>query len=95
MERYGTPHRRRAGRAARRATTSEPNGSATSKFGLFIHWGIYAVPAGEWKDRKDHAEWIMLTGNIPSAEYEKFATRIQPGEVQRHRSGSSSPKTPA
>jgi alpha-L-fucosidase len=49
-----------------------------SKFGLFVHWGIYSVPAGEWKDRKDHAEWIMLTGNIPSAEYEKFATGFNP-----------------
>ena len=48
------------------------------KFGMFIHWGIYSVPAGEWKDRKDHAEWIMLTGNIPSAEYEKFATGFNP-----------------
>jgi alpha-L-fucosidase len=48
------------------------------KFGLFIHWGIYSVPAGEWKDHKDHAEWIMLTGNIPSAEYEKFATGFNP-----------------
>ena len=19
------------------------------KFGMFIHWGLYAVPAGEWK----------------------------------------------
>jgi len=48
------------------------------KFGMFIHWGVYSVPAGEWKDRKDHAEWIMLTGNIPSAEYEKFATGFNP-----------------
>ena len=48
------------------------------KFGLFIHWGIYSVPAGEWKDGKDHAEWIMLTGKIPSAEYEKFATQFNP-----------------
>ncbi|MCX5647113.1 MAG: alpha-L-fucosidase [Phycisphaerae bacterium] len=49
-----------------------------SKFGLFVHWGIYAVPAGEWKDGKNHAEWIMLTGNIPSAEYEKFAPQFNP-----------------
>jgi len=48
------------------------------KFGLFIHWGIYAVPAGEWKGGKDHAEWIMLTGKIPSVEYEKFATQFNP-----------------
>ena len=48
------------------------------KFGMFIHWGIYSVPAGEWKGGKDHAEWIMLTGKIPSAEYEKFATQFNP-----------------
>src|SRR5512146_1476386 len=48
------------------------------KFGMFIHWGIYSVPAGEWKGGKDHAEWIMLTGKIPSAEYEKFATGFNP-----------------
>jgi alpha-L-fucosidase len=49
-----------------------------AKFGMFIHWGIYSVPAGEWKNGKDHAEWIMLTGKIPSAEYEKFATQFNP-----------------
>ncbi len=48
------------------------------KFGMFIHWGIYSVPAGEWKEGKDHAEWIMLTGKIPSAEYAKFATQFNP-----------------
>jgi len=48
------------------------------KFGMFIHWGLYAVPAGEWKGGKDHAEWIMLTGKIPSAEYEKFAPQFNP-----------------
>jgi alpha-L-fucosidase len=50
-----------------------------SKFGMFIHWGLYAVPAGEGKDgSKNHAEWIMLTANIPSAEYEKFAPQFNP-----------------
>jgi len=49
-----------------------------AKFGLFIHWGIYAVPAGEWKGGKNHAEWIMLTGHILSPEYEKFAGQFNP-----------------
>jgi alpha-L-fucosidase len=49
-----------------------------ARFGMFIHWGIYSVPAGEWNGGKDHAEWIMLTGKIPSAEYEKFATGFNP-----------------
>ena len=49
-----------------------------ARFGMFIHWGIYSVPAGEWQGGKNHAEWIMLTGKIPSAEYEKFATQFNP-----------------
>jgi alpha-L-fucosidase len=49
-----------------------------AKFGMFIHWGLYAVPAGEWKGQTNHAEWIMLTGNILSAEYEKFAGQFNP-----------------
>ena len=24
-----------------------------AKFGLFIHWGLYAIPAGEWKGKAD------------------------------------------
>ena len=49
-----------------------------ARFGLFIHWGLYAIPAGEWKDRTDHAEWILTTAQIPVAEYEKFAPRFNP-----------------
>src|SRR5437868_3926589 len=31
-----------------------------AKFGLFIHWGLYAVPAGEWKGQliPGLGEWI-------------------------------------
>jgi alpha-L-fucosidase len=49
-----------------------------ARFGLFIHWGLYAIPAGEWKSETDHAEWILTTAQIPVAEYEKFATRFNP-----------------
>ena len=24
-----------------------------AKYGLFIHWGLYAIPAGEWKGKRD------------------------------------------
>lgn len=51
-----------------------------AKFGMFVHWGLYAVPAGEWKGSTNHAEWIMLTGKIPSPEYEKFAPQFNPVE---------------
>jgi alpha-L-fucosidase len=31
-----------------------------AKFGLFIHWGVYAVPAGKYGDKDTYGEWIML-----------------------------------
>jgi alpha-L-fucosidase len=51
-----------------------------ARFGMFIHWGLYAVPAGEYQGKrsKEIGEWIMSWANIPRAEYEKFATRFDP-----------------
>jgi alpha-L-fucosidase len=49
-----------------------------ARFGLFIHWGLYAIPAGEWKGATNHAEWILTTAQIPVDEYEKFARRFNP-----------------
>ncbi len=49
-----------------------------ARFGLFIHWGLYAIPAGEWKGETDHAEWILTTAQIPVAEYEQFAPQFDP-----------------
>jgi len=37
-----------------------------ARFGLFIHWGIYAVPAGEWEGRTDYGEWFQLSTKMPS-----------------------------
>jgi alpha-L-fucosidase len=46
-----------------------------AKFGMFIHWGVYSVPAGYYKDQpvKGIGEWIMNKGKIPMAEYHAFA----------------------
>ncbi len=46
-----------------------------AKFGMFIHWGVYPVPAGYYKDQpvKGIGEWIMNKGKIPMAEYQAFA----------------------
>jgi alpha-L-fucosidase len=41
-----------------------------AKFGMFIHWGIYAVPA--------RGEWFMTQGHVPKAEYEKYAAQFAP-----------------
>ncbi len=46
-----------------------------ARFGMFIHWGIYAVPAGEWQGKPvwGLGEWIMKNGKIPVADYKAFA----------------------
>ena len=51
-----------------------------ARFGMFIHWGVYAVPAGVWKgkDVPGVGEWIMDRGKIPIPEYETFAAGFNP-----------------
>jgi alpha-L-fucosidase len=51
-----------------------------AKFGLFIHWGLYAIPAGEWKGKRipGIGEWIMNRAKIPVAEYELLARQWNP-----------------
>jgi len=51
-----------------------------ARFGMFIHWGLYAVPAGEWKGQRipGTGEWIMNSAKIPSPEYEMFAKQFNP-----------------
>jgi len=49
-----------------------------ARFGMFIHWGLYAVPAGEWKEETNHAEWILTTAQIPVSEYENFSDQFNP-----------------
>jgi len=49
-----------------------------ARFGMFIHWGLYAIPAGEWEGETKHAEWILTTAQIPVKEYEKFAPQFNP-----------------
>jgi len=49
-----------------------------ARFGMFIHWGLYSVPAGEWKGEKDHAEWIRTTAQIPLEVYDGFRAQFNP-----------------
>ncbi len=46
-----------------------------ARFGMFIHWGVYAVPAGVWQDKEipGIGEWILKNGKIPVADYRNFA----------------------
>lgn len=51
-----------------------------ARFGMFIHWGLYAVPAGVWKGEQipGIGEWIMYRARIPVAEYEPLAKQFNP-----------------
>src|SRR5215813_13693534 len=51
-----------------------------ARFGMFIHWGLYAVPAGDYHGQRSTriGEWIMEWANIPRVEYEKFAAQFNP-----------------
>ena len=51
-----------------------------ARFGLFIHWGIYSVPAGFWKGEPvpSLGEWIMHNGKIPLEEYAPLAKQFNP-----------------
>lgn len=66
------PPETKAQRQARMAWWNE------ARFGLFIHWGLYAIPAGEWKDRTSHGEWIRETARIPRETYEQFLPQFNP-----------------
>ena len=61
-----------------------------ARFGMFIHWGLYSIPAGEWKGRTDHAEFggdfgtleqeVPATG-IPGADWESCITQVPENDV--------------
>jgi alpha-L-fucosidase len=51
-----------------------------ARFGMFIHWGVYAVPAGTYNGKQIDGigEWIMNRGKIPVAEYREYAKQFNP-----------------
>ena len=51
-----------------------------ARFGMFIHWGIYAVAEGRWKGRQFNrpGEWIMHSARVPVREYARLAERFNP-----------------
>lgn len=53
-----------------------------ARFGMFVHWGLYAIPAGEWNGKKygGGVEWIMNMAKIPAREYEPLADKWNPTE---------------
>ena len=51
-----------------------------ARFGMFIHWGLYAQLAGEWQGQRmpEIGEWIMSKYRIPIAQYGALASEFNP-----------------
>ena len=57
-----------------------------ARFGMFIHWGLYSIPAGTWQGKQvaGIGEWIMNNGSIPVADYKGFAKEFNPTGFNAH-----------
>src|SRR4051794_39878220 len=51
-----------------------------AKYGMFIHWGLYAIAGGEWQGRRclGLGEWVMNRCQVPVKDYEKLAAQFNP-----------------
>lgn len=51
-----------------------------ARFGMFIHWGLYAIPGGIWKGKMDSGagEWIQTGMQIPPEDYEPLQKQFNP-----------------
>ncbi len=50
--------------------TSRTKWFSEARFGMFIHWGIYSIPA--------RGEWVMNVEQIPAGEYALFSDEFNP-----------------
>jgi len=57
-----------------------------ARFGMFIHWGLYSIPAGTWDGKQipGIGEWIMNNASIPVADYTAFAKQFNPTGFSAH-----------
>ena len=82
-----------ANAAAQRTNSVDPHANETkaerdarmkwwreARFGMFIHWGVYSVPAGTYDGNKigGIGEWIMHSAHIPVARYALYADQFDP-----------------
>lgn len=49
-----------------------------ARLGMFIHWGLYAIPAGEWNGKTGYGEWIRHSAQIPISVYDTFPKHFNP-----------------
>lgn len=53
-----------------------------AKFGMFIHWGLFAEQAGIYNEKRYYgiSEWVQARAKIPALDYEKYAMNFNPKE---------------
>lgn len=51
-----------------------------ARFGMFVHWGLFSLPAGEWQGSTDHGESIRTTAEIPRETYQQLLPHFNPTE---------------
>ena len=53
---------------------------AKAAFGMMVHWGLYCLPAGEWKGRRMPyiGEWAQAYFRIPNSEYHRLTGAFNP-----------------
>lgn len=51
-----------------------------NRFGQFIHWGLYAIPGGEWKGKmySGAAEWLKASAKVPQSEWRELMKEFNP-----------------
>lgn len=53
-----------------------------ARFGMFIHWGLYAQAGGIWNGKPTKvnrcAEWLQIAGKVPVADYARLAKDFNP-----------------
>lgn len=61
-------------------TTTAIRSFCDRKFGMFIHWGLYALPGGRHNGRimEPIGEWFQSYFRMPNEEYAKFAAKFNP-----------------
>jgi len=70
-------------------SATDNNWMADTRFGMFITFGLYSIPAGVWQGeemgRNDYAEWIRAqwrwpqpSGGIPRKDYDTLLARFSP-----------------
>jgi alpha-L-fucosidase len=50
-----------------------------ARYGLFVNWGLYTIPGGEWNGKTTgFAEYVSWKLQIPATEYAKIAEQFNP-----------------